>query len=113
MAARGAADQRNGFYPRRLLTELGDIKLSVPRTRCWSAHAVVQAYARRAPHIDRMILVCFVLGLSTRKIAAALLPVLDRAVSASTVSQVASTLDAAVAAFHARPLAERYPRPTR
>ena len=63
----------------------------MPRTRRWSALAVVRAYARRAPHIDRMILACFVLGLSTRKVAIALLPILGRRISAATVSQVAKT----------------------
>jgi transposase-like protein len=108
MAARGAADRRNGSYRRWLMTELGEIELSVPRTRSWSALAVVRAYARRAAHIDRMILVCFVLGLSTRKVAIALLPILCRRISAATVSQVAKTLDAAVAAFHRRPLKDQY-----
>jgi len=104
----GAADRRNGSYHRHLLTELGDIELSVPRTRRFSALGVVRAYARRAPHLDRMILSCFVFGLSTRKVATALLPVLGRPVSPQTVSRVAKTLDAAVAAFHRRRLADRY-----
>ena len=108
MAERGAADRRNGSYRRWLMTELGEIELSVPRTRSWSALAVVRAYARRAAHIDRMILACFVLGLSTRKVAIALLPILGRRISAGTVSQVAKTLDAAVAAFHRRPLKDIY-----
>ena len=108
MAARGAADRRNGCYRRHLLTELGDIELAVPRTRRFSALAVVHAYARRAANIDRMILACFVLGLSTRKVATALLPILGRRVSAATVSAVAKSLDAAVAAFHRRPLGDAY-----
>jgi transposase-like protein len=109
MAARDEADRRNGSYRRWLMTELGEIELSVPRTRTFSALAVVRAYARRAGHIDRMILACFVLGLSTRKVAAALLPILGRRISAATVSEVAKTLDAAVAAFHRRPVADIYP----
>lgn len=109
MAARQEADRRNGCYRRRLLTELGEIELAVPRTRTFSALAVVRAYARRAVHIDRMILACFVLGLSTRKVAMALLPVLGRRVSAATVSAVAKSLDQAVAAFHRRPLRDAYP----
>lgn len=104
----GEADRRNGSYHRHLLTELGDIELSVPRTRRFSALGVVRAYARRAPHVDRMILSCFVFGLSTRKVALALLPVLGRPISPQTVSRVAKTLDAAVAAFHRRRLADRY-----
>ncbi len=109
MAARGEADRRNGSYSRHLLTELGDIELAVPRTRRYSALQVVRAYARRAVHIDRMILACFVLGLSTRKVATALLPVLGRRISAGTVSQIAKSLDAAVTAFHRRPLKDQYP----
>ncbi len=109
MEARGEADRRNGSYSRWLMTELGEIELSVPRTRTFSALQVVRAYARRAAHIDRMILACFVLGLSTRKVAVALLPILGRRISAGTVSQVAKTLDTAVAAFHRRPLQDVYP----
>ena len=108
MARRGEADRRNGGYDRHLLTELGDIALSVPRTRRVSAGAVVHAYARRVDRVERMILACFVLGLSTRKVGAALLPVLGRPLSPATVSRVAKRLDAAVAAFHARPLRTRY-----
>jgi len=69
---------------------------------------MIQAYARRARHIDRMILACFVLGLSTRKVAKALLSVLGMAVSPATISRVARTLDGAVAAFHRRPLQDQY-----
>lgn len=102
------ADRRNGYYRRHLLTELGDIELNVPRTRRYSPVEVIGAYARRTREIDRVILAGFVLGLSTRKVGETLLALLGRPVSAATVSQVAKTLDAAVAAFHRRPLKERY-----
>ena len=103
-----AADRRNGYYRRHLLTELGDIELSVPRTRRYSPTEVIRAYARRTREIDRVILAGFVLGLSTRKVGETLLALLGRSVSPSTVSQVAKTLDAGVAAFHRRPLHNRY-----
>jgi len=93
MAERAEADRRNGTYQRRILTELGDIELSVPRTRTYSPVSVVRAYARRSSQVDRMILACFVLGLSTRKVGEALLPILGRPVSPATVSQVAKSLD--------------------
>ena len=108
LAELGQADRRNGCYTRWLLTELGMIELHVPRTRTFSALKVVRAYARRAKDVDRMILACFVLGLSTRKVATALLPMLGRPVSPATVSAVAKQLDAAVAAFHRRPLKDLY-----
>jgi putative transposase len=108
LTAEDAADRRNGYYRRHLLTELGDIELCVPRTRRYSPVEVLRAYARRTREIDRVILAGFVLGLSTRKVGEALLALLGRAVSAATVSQVAKTLDSAVAAFHRRPLQNRY-----
>ena len=101
-------DRRNGTYRRGLLTELGDIELRVPRTRRYSPIEVLRAYARRSPEIDHAILAGFVLGLSTRKVGETLLALLGRPVSATTVSRVAKTLDAAVAAFHRRPLADRF-----
>jgi putative transposase len=108
MASLDQADRRNGSYPRHVLSELGDIELAVPRTRRFAPTAVLRAYARRPEQVDRMILACFVLGLSTRKVGEALLPILGRSISAATVSTVAKQLDAVVAAFHARPLKQRY-----
>ena len=106
--AQGSSDMRNGYYRRHLLTELGDIELSVPRTRRFSAVGILRAYARRADNIDRTILTGFVLGLSTRKVSDTLLPILGESVSATTVSRVARRLDYAVDAYHRRPLAARY-----
>ena len=101
-------DRRNGSYSRHLLSELGDIELSVPRTRRYCPTEVLRSYARRAPEIDRAILAGFVLGLSTRKVGEVLLALLGRPVSATTVSRVARTLDQTVAAFHQRPLKNAY-----
>jgi len=108
VASRGGVDRRNGHYLRHLLTELGDIELAVPRTRHYSAVKVVRAYARRVGHIDRSILACFVLGVSTRKVAEVLFPIFQERVSAATVSRVAKQLDAVVKAFHGRPLKDAY-----
>ena len=56
-----------------------------------------------------MILACFVLGLSTRKVATALQPVLGRRIRPGTVRQVAKLLNEAVVAFHRRPVKDYYP----
>jgi putative transposase len=88
MAIRDESDRRNGYFSRHLLTELGDLSLNVPRTRRTSGVGVIQAYSRRAVQVDRMILSCFVLGLSTRKVSHSLMPVLGEAVSATTALSV-------------------------
>ncbi|MBV8888557.1 MAG: transposase [Alphaproteobacteria bacterium] len=100
MAALDEADRRNGYYSRHLLTRR--------HRACGAAHPLraERGGAGLCPanrQIDRMILSCFVLGLSTRKVGEALLPILGRPVSPATVSAVAKQLDAVVAAFHARP----------
>jgi len=101
-------DRRNGYYPRHLLTTLVDIELAVPRTRRYSPVSVLRAYARREAEIDRVMLAGFVLGLSARKVGETLLAILGQRVSATTVSRVAKTLDAAVSAFHRRSLNNHY-----
>jgi transposase-like protein len=99
---KGIPDRRNGSYLRRVLTELGNVILTIPRTRRFIPHGIIAAYARRVREIDHLILACFLLGLSTRKVGVALLALLGERISAQTVSRVAMTLDDAVKAFHRR-----------
>ena len=99
---KGIPDRRNGSYMRHVLTELGNIILTIPRTRRFIPHGIIAAYARRVKEIDHLILACFLLGLSTRKVGVALLSLLGEKISPQTVSRVATTLDDAVKAFHRR-----------
>jgi putative transposase len=105
---KGIPDRRNGSYIRRVLTELGNTVLTIPRTRCFSPRGILAAYARRTREIDHLILTCFLLGLSTRKVGIALLTLLKEKISAQTVSRVATTLDDAVRAFHRRRITSRF-----
>jgi len=104
----GVGDRHNGFYSRHLLTELGDLELQIPRTRTCSAISVLKRFARRVSPVERLILLAFLLGLSTRKVGQALSPILGECISPSTVSQIAKQLDAAVAAYHQRKLSDTY-----
>jgi putative transposase len=102
-------DYRCGSYERRLLTEVGELLLRVPRCRGGGVQfQTLRAYARRPAVLDQLILACFVLGMSTRKVATALSAFLDTTLSAQTVSRIAAQLEAAVATFHRRPLQEPY-----
>jgi transposase-like protein len=105
---KGIPDRRNGSYTRHVLTELGNLILAIPRTRCFSPRGILAAYARRTRKIDHLILACFLLGLSTRKVGVALLPLLGEKISAQTVSRVATTLNDAVTAFHRRRITSRF-----
>ena len=101
---------RNGWYQRRLVTTWGTVPdLHVPRTRCAGFRpSVLTRYQQRMPQVDYLIRSVFLGGLSTRQVGPILAPLLHDTVSATTVSKVTQLLDRAVAAFHHRPLADRY-----
>jgi len=103
-----AEDYRNGSYLRHLLTEIGDLILRIRRTRKGFISKVLEAYKRRSRSVDQLIMACFVLGMSTRKVSTALLSLLGEKVSASTVSEVAKRLDHAVRGYHRRKLGDGY-----
>jgi putative transposase len=102
-------DYRNGHYVRHLLTEMGDLEVVVPRSRRGGFPTrLFERYARRCGSVDRVLLACFCLGLSTRKAAAVLAPVLGEKVSASTISRIARSLDREVSGYHSRKLQDQY-----
>jgi len=103
----GFPDRRNGSYPRHLLTELGDLGLRIPRTRTFSARVLLKRFARRAFCVEHLILLSFLFGLSTRKVA--------RLCSPSWVNRQpchrepdGKQLDQAVQAYQQRPLSDTY-----
>jgi len=101
-------DYRNGSYLRHLLTEIGDLIVRVRRSRRGFVSRVLEAYKRRSRSVNQLIMACFVLGMSTRKVSTALLSLLGERVSASTVSEVAKGLDQAVKEYHERELWDTY-----
>ena len=101
-------DYRNGSYLRHLLTEIGDLIIRVRRSRKGFVSRVLEVYKRRSRSVNQLIMACFVLGMSTRKVSTALLSLLGERVSASTVSEVAKGLDQAVKEYHERRLLDRY-----
>jgi putative transposase len=103
------ADYRNGHYVRHLLTEMGDLELLVPRSRKGGFPTkLFERYARRCGSVDKVLLACFCLGLSTRKAASVLAPVLGEKISAATISRIARGLDDEVIVYHSRPLKDQY-----
>lgn len=106
----GRAGYRNGTYRRRLVTTWGTIPdLRIPRTRATGFRpSIVARYAQRTEQVNRLVRAVFLGGLSTRRVGAALAPLLGDTVSPATVSKITQALDQAVAAFHARRLPDAY-----
>lgn len=97
---------RNGFYSRDLVTQFGILSgVRVPRSReRHEGFTVVERYRRYEARVEALIREVFLAGVSTRRVGAALEPLLGERPSAQTVSRIARQLDDQVASFHTRPL---------
>lgn len=106
----GRRDRRNGAYVRRLLTSLGEIEVTVPRTRAsGSVSQVVGRYRRRTAEVDALLTEAYVAGVSHRKAGDLTAALLGERVSRSTVSRVVQRLDEQVAALKRAPIAGEHP----
>ena len=109
---------RHGTVERRLTTGDGLRVITVPRGRVVTAEgptaefrsALLPRYARRPRAVDDAILHCYLAGVNSRRIRAALQPLLGAVhLSKSAVSRVVSRLKALFANWQIRALAtERY-----
>ena len=103
-------DHRNGTYVRRLLTSLGQIDVTVPRSRDSGSPAdVIGRYRRRSPELDEMMVEAYVSGVSTRKMGAVTEALVGERVGRSTVSRVAKRLDEAVDELRRSPIEGAHP----
>jgi len=98
-------DVRNGTYLRSLLTTMGLIEVSVPRTReNGSAADVLGRYRRRSAEIDDGIVAAYVSGASTRDVGGITEALVGERVSRSTVSRVTATLGEKVEQLRKAPI---------
>lgn len=100
-------DVRNGTYPRRIVTGLGEVAVEVGRSRRHGAAiAPVGRYLRRRPQIDDAVSEVYVRGASTRDVAPITEALLGKRVSRSTVSRVTRQLEDGVEALRKEPITE-------
>ena len=63
---RGSANSRNGFYPKTVRTEIGDVRVEVPRDRNGDFDPVtVPVGQRRLSGLDQMVISLYAKGLTT------------------------------------------------
>jgi putative transposase len=94
-------DSRNGYYERDLESVFGLMEdLRIPRTRNNTFQTkLIKRYKRRQKQVERFIREMYVRGVSTRRIGEVLTPLLGISPSASTVSNIAKSLDEDVAKY--------------
>lgn len=109
-AGRGSPNSRNGFTPKSLATEVGDVALAVPRDRAGSFEPrLVPKGQRRAGGLDEMIISLYAGGMTVRDIGHHLQRTIGTELSHETISKITDSVLEEVKAWQARPLEEIYP----
>ncbi len=106
----GRLGYRSGWYSRSLITRVGSIELRVPRDRSGLfSTELFERYQRSERALVSALAEMYVQGVSTRKVKAVTETLCGHSFSASSVSEMNKTLDAALTAFATRRLEQPYP----
>jgi putative transposase len=107
---RGSPNSRNGFTPKTLATEVGEVPLDTPRDRAGSFEPrLVPKGVRRAGGLDEMIVSLYAGGMTVRDIQHHLARTLGTELSHETISTITDAVLEEVKAWQTRPLEELYP----
>ena len=103
-------DHRNGTFLRRMLTSMGQIEVTVPRSRDGGSPVdVMGRYRRRSEELDDMIVEAYVGGVSQRKMGDVTEALMGERVGRSTVSRTAKRLEEAVDNLRNQPIEDAHP----
>lgn len=106
----GAANSRNGYGRKSVVTDTGRIALDVPRDRLASFDPqLIAKYKRRFPGFDDKVISMYARGMSTREIAGHLLELYGVEVSPDLISTVTDAVLDEITTWQARPLEPVYP----
>jgi transposase-like protein len=109
-AGRGSGNSRNGRYPKTVRTEIGDVRIEVPRDRNGTFEPVtVPVGQRRLAGLDQAIISLYAKGLTTGDIAAHLEDVSGQVVDRATISRITDAIIDDMTAWQSRPLDPVYP----
>ena len=109
-AGRGSSNSRNGSTGKTLLTQVGPVRLDVPRDRVSTFEPrLVPKGERRADGLDAMIISLYAGGMTVRDIQHHLVRTLGTDLSHDTISKITDSVLEEVKAWQARPLEEIYP----
>jgi putative transposase len=106
----GSGNVRNGSSPKTVRTDVGDVRITVPRDRAGSfAPVVVPKHSRRLAGFDDAVLSLYAKGLTTGDIANHLADVYGSEVSRDLVSRVTDAVVEQMQQWQSRPLDAVYP----
>lgn len=104
-----SGNSRNGFYPRTLKTEYGELHLKIPRDRNGEFKAqTVAPYKRQNDTLESTIIHLYSRGLTTREITQMIETMYGHHYSPTSISNITAAVMEDLDAFHKRSLASRY-----
>jgi transposase-like protein len=107
---RPGPNARNGSTSKTVRTDIGDVRLDVPRDRAGTFEpVVVPKHSRRLAGFDEAVISLYAKGLTTGDIANHLADVYGTNVSRDLVSRVTDQVTEALAGWQSRPLDPVYP----
>jgi putative transposase len=108
--ASGRQGYRSGYYGRTLITRVGKLELRVPQDRTGRfSTELFERYQRSERALVAALAEMYVQGVSTRKVKAITEELCGHSFSASSISAMNQRLDAGLAQFAGRALAEAFP----
>src|SRR6201995_5609478 len=106
----GRLGYRAGSYTRSLITRVGKLELRVPQDRQGRfSTELFERYQRSEKALVAALAEMYIQGVSTRKVRAITEELCGHSFSASSISAMNQRLDASLAQFAGRPLAEAFP----
>src|SRR5919205_897969 len=107
---RGSPNSRNGTTPKTVASEVGELRLDVPRDRVGSFEPrLVPKGERRLAGLDDMIISLYAGGMTVRDIQHHLARTIGTELSHETISKITDAIAEEVRDWQARPLEEIYP----
>jgi putative transposase len=109
-AGHGSGNSRNGTTGKTVRTDIGEVRIEVPRDRAGTfSPAVVPKHQRRIAGFDDAVLSLYAKGMTTGDIANHLADIYGTDVSRELVSKVTDAVVAEMAEWQSRPLDRVYP----
>jgi transposase-like protein len=106
---RGSGNSRNGFYPKTVRTEVGEVELAVPRDRNATFEpATIPKGQRRLEGLSGVVISLYAKGMTTGDIQAHLAEMYGTEVSRDTVSKITDAIVEDMVAWQNRPLDRVY-----
>ena len=109
-AGNNSGNSRNGAYPKRVITEIGDVEVLMPRDRNATFEPrTVPKHQRRLDGLTGNVISLYAKGMTTGDIQSHLAEIYDTDVSRETISKITDAIVGDMQSWQNRPLDRLYP----